>query len=61
MKRLRFMIGTIVGVVGLAWSVSFYANAASSAKDEITAVENKLIAATSTAQLGGSARRISLA
>ena len=50
MKRLGFAIGTIVGVAGLAWSVSFYANAAGSAKDEITAVENKLIAATSTAQ-----------
>jgi ketosteroid isomerase-like protein len=45
------MIGTIVSVAGLAWSVSFYANAAGSAKDEITAVENKLIAATSTAQV----------
>jgi ketosteroid isomerase-like protein len=50
MKRLGFMIGTIVGVAGLALSFSFYANAAGSAKDEITAVEHKLIAATSTAQ-----------
>lgn len=50
MKRLGFMIGRIVGVAGLAWSISFYANAAGSAKDEITAVENKLITATSTAQ-----------
>jgi len=50
MKRLGFAIGTIVGMAGLAWSVSFYANAAGNAKDEITAVENKLIAATSTAQ-----------
>src|SRR5215510_525957 len=50
MKRLGFVIGTIVSVAGLAWSFSFSANAAGSAKDEITAVENKLIAATSTAQ-----------
>jgi ketosteroid isomerase-like protein len=50
MKKLGFTIGTIVSVASLAWSVSFSAHAAGSAKDEITAVEHKLIAATSTAQ-----------
>ena len=50
MKRLGCAIGTLIGVAGLAWSVSVSVNAAGSAKDEITAVEHKLIAATSTAQ-----------
>ncbi len=50
MKRLVFVMGTIVGVAGLAWSVSFSVNAAGSAKDELTALEHQLIAATSTAQ-----------
>ncbi len=50
MRRLGLAIGTLVGMAGLVWSVSFSANAASSAKDEIIAVEHKLIAATSTAQ-----------
>jgi ketosteroid isomerase-like protein len=50
MKRLVFTIGTIVGVAGLAWSVSFAVHAAGSAKDELTALEHQLIAATSTAQ-----------
>ena len=33
MKRVGCAIGTIVGVVGLAWSVSVSVNAAGSAKD----------------------------
>jgi ketosteroid isomerase-like protein len=43
-------MGMIVGVAGLAWSVSFSVNAAGSAKDELTTLEHQLIAATSTAQ-----------
>ena len=50
MKRLALVSGTIVGVAGLALSVSCPAIAADSAKDEITAVEHKLVAATSTEQ-----------
>jgi ketosteroid isomerase-like protein len=50
MKRLAFTIGTIVSVAGLAVSLSLSAHAAGSAKDEITTIEHKLIAATSTEQ-----------
>lgn len=50
MKRWGLTIGAIVGVTGLLMSLSINANAAGNAKDEaaIKAVENKLIAATST-------------
>lgn len=50
MKRWGLTIGAIVGVAGLLMSLSINANAAGNAKDEaaIKAVENKLIAATST-------------
>ena len=50
MKRFGFMIGTIVSVASLTWIVSFSAYAAESAKDEISAVEHKIIAATSAPQ-----------
>lgn len=50
MKRWGLTIGAIVGVAGLLMSFSINANAAGNAKDEaaLKAVENKLIAATST-------------
>jgi ketosteroid isomerase-like protein len=50
MKRWGLTIGAIVGVAGLLMSLSINANAAGNAKDEaaIKAVENKIIAATST-------------
>ncbi len=50
MKRWGLTIGAIVGVASLLLSLSINANAAGSAKDEaaIKAVENKIIAATST-------------
>jgi len=47
MKRLGLAIGTIVVATILASGFVDSANAAGSAKDEITAVENKLLAATS--------------
>jgi len=51
MKRLGLAIGTAVAVVALALSYGANANAAGSAKDEITAVENKIIAATSADEI----------
>jgi|SRR5271165_2549590 len=48
MKRFELAIGTIVAMATMVLSFGLNANAAGSAKDEITAVENKAIAATTT-------------
>ena len=50
MKKLGLTMGALVGVAGLLLSFSLNASAAGNAKDEkaIRAVENKIIAATST-------------
>jgi hypothetical protein len=47
MKRVGLMASAIVAVTIVAASFSSNARAASSAKEQITAVENKLISATS--------------
>jgi ketosteroid isomerase-like protein len=49
MTKIALMLGTIA-VGALAWTVSFNAFAAGSAKQEITDLEHKCIAATSTDQ-----------
>ena len=51
MNRLGFTLATLVGMTGLTWSVSCSVTVAGSATDEISTVEHKCIAATSTAQL----------
>jgi ketosteroid isomerase-like protein len=50
MKKLALTMGALVGLAGLLLSLSVNASAAGNAKDEkaIRAVENKIIAATST-------------
>ena len=47
MKKHAFIVSASVVALTIALSAGFRANAASSAKDEITALEHKLIAATS--------------
>jgi ketosteroid isomerase-like protein len=47
MKKIGLLLGTIA-VAALAWSVGFNALAAGSAKQEITDLEHKCIAATNT-------------
>src|ERR1700758_4676710 len=49
MKRLRFLFGTIAAA-GLVFSISLKTFAAGSAKQAITDLEHKCIAATSTDQ-----------
>jgi ketosteroid isomerase-like protein len=49
MKKVGYLLGTIAVAV-LAWSVGFNALAASNSKQEITDLEHKCIAATSTDQ-----------
>ncbi len=48
MKRVGLMVVAIVGVAVVAFGFTSNARAAGSSKDQITAVENKIIAATST-------------
>jgi ketosteroid isomerase-like protein len=49
MKKIGFLMGAIA-IAGLAWAVSLNAFAAGNAKQEITELEHKCIAATSTDQ-----------
>jgi ketosteroid isomerase-like protein len=51
MKTFGLAIGTIVIAGGLVLSTGFKASAAGSAKDQITEIENKMIAATSADEL----------
>ncbi len=50
MKRFGLAIGAIMAMATIVLNFGVNANAAGSAKDEITAVENKAIAATTTDQ-----------
>jgi ketosteroid isomerase-like protein len=52
MKRLGSAMGAILGAITLALSLNVNANAAAaSAKDEITAIENKILAATTADEI----------
>jgi len=48
MRRFGLAIGAVVAIATIVLNFGVKANAAGSAKDEITAVENKTIAATTT-------------
>ena len=48
MKRFGLAIGAIMAIATMVLNFGINANAAGSAKEEITAVENKAIAATTT-------------